>query len=162
MDSVSGPFGAELGLMNGMKKYPMLVSAGEHCFEIILLCRRPEFPAGLAFRILDGKLAGKQRVSYFYHPNAANLDSDAAKEFAGEFNMDPAAKPNTIYYNPILYYELRETGIALDSALTIEKNKAIFGRFLGYDFILKKVKKDKGGKMRAARAAELRRIESLQ
>ncbi|MDD4971276.1 MAG: hypothetical protein PHT07_17745 [Paludibacter sp.] len=37
-------------------------------------------------------------------------------------------------YNPIMYYKLTTTGFQLDSTLTIERNKVIYGEFYGYKY----------------------------
>lgn len=69
---------------------------------------------------------------------ASNLDSDSLLEFsgyrhAGEVWDDGSGHARTSY-NPKLYYEVRPTGLVLDSVLTKQKAIAHYGVFRGFQY----------------------------
>lgn len=142
------------------KNYPLLLPLANGAFEVIVLRDNyPRIPQAIAFRVKDGKMAGKQHLAIFYNTAAANLDADENKEFAGEPDMMPAVERGKIAYDPILYYELRGDGLALDSALTMKQNAAIYGKFMGFDV---DVNKTVSNKLLPKREAEIKRIEAAK
>ncbi len=63
-----------------------------------------------------------------------DTDNDGKPEFAGLLNISesPCSSCDSCFYNPTLYYELTESGLDLDSSLTRERNKKIWGSFYGF------------------------------
>ena len=67
---------------------------------------------------------------------ASNLDKDDNLELAGFWDWAETYGENgsLTTYNPIIYYELNQNGINLDSSLTISINKEIYGNFYGFEY----------------------------
>ncbi|NUQ82756.1 MAG: hypothetical protein HUU10_14185 [Bacteroidetes bacterium] len=63
----------------------------------------------------------------------ADCDGDGKMEFSGIMTVaEGYGTGDSCYYNPTLYYEITETGLELDSVLTISGNKKKWGRFNGF------------------------------
>jgi hypothetical protein len=65
-----------------------------------------------------------------------NLDVDEKLEAAGfwDYAQIWGTDNQLTAYNPIIFYELTENGLQLDSSLTVERNTVIYGKFEGYHF----------------------------
>lgn len=101
-------------------------------FEIISW---PSKPRNIWLRIIDNIISSKSIIPAF-ETHAKNLDQDENLEFAGYWSFFELWGDKEIMtsYNPIIFYEIRENGLSLDSALTIEKNLLIYEKFLGFNF----------------------------
>ena len=122
----------------GGKLYPMVLPLGRETFEILVeVIDRPSKNHLKLLRIKNNKLIEIQQLPTFI-AQAKNLDTDAELELAGYLDYPQVWENDNgdevTAYNPILYYQLTKKGVKLDSALTIDKNTAIFGRFEGFKF----------------------------
>ncbi len=117
----------------GDKKYPIVFPLGRHKFEVLVEVNdRPNKNYLKLFRIESNKLiAVEQLPTFISYPS--DLDSDGEIEYAGFWDY-PQVSGDETAYNPILYYQLTDDGLKLDSTLTIEKNTVIYGKFSGYKF----------------------------
>jgi hypothetical protein len=118
--------------------YPMFHKLKSTTFELLIeINNRPSKNILARFIIQKDRLLKRDTLPTFFC-NAKNLDFDNALEYAafwdyGEVWIDSNQQKVTSY-NPILYYELTSKGLELDSALTIAKNKSIYGAFYGYEY----------------------------
>ncbi|MDX5419697.1 MAG: hypothetical protein LPK09_10820 [Hymenobacteraceae bacterium] len=122
----------------GDKLYPMVLPLGREKFEVLVEVNdRPSKNYLKLLRIKNNKLIDIQQLPTFIS-QASNLDNDAELELAGYFDY-PQVWGNdngdeVTAYNPILFYQLTKEGVKLDSTLTIDRNKVIYGAFHGFNF----------------------------
>jgi hypothetical protein len=117
----------------GDEKYPLVLPFGREKFEVLVEVNdRPNKNYLKLFRIESNKLIEVQQLPTFIsYPS--DLDSDGKIEYAGFWDY-PQVSGDETAYNPILYYQLTDDGLKLDSTLTIGKNTMIYGKFSGYKF----------------------------
>ena len=99
----------------------------------------PSKPRNIKLRIINDTIYLKTIIPSF-EAQAKNLDNDGYLEFAGYWSDFEVCGENEIVtsYNPILFFEINENGLQLDTLLTIDKNTFIYGDFFGFDFSEKK------------------------
>ena len=87
------------------------------------------------FKVHQDKIVSTEKLPSFIS-KASNLDTDDNLEFAGFWDWGETWGDNGTLtaYNPIIYYELKPSGITFDSTLTISKNKEIYGNFHGFKY----------------------------
>lgn len=70
----------------------------------------------------------------FFLGNHFNADSDSFLEFMGFLSpIKPyCSECDSAFYNPLLFYEMRDTGFVLDSATTQKWAKQHYGNFYGF------------------------------
>lgn len=74
------------------------------------------------------------KVLPFFGSMPEDINYDGSKEFFGVMHISDAHEnPDSCYYNPVLYYKVSNSGIDLDSSLTIQMNKKIWGDFYGFE-----------------------------
>ncbi|MGI4875638.1 MAG: hypothetical protein ACRYFX_31160 [Janthinobacterium lividum] len=118
--------------------YPLWVPAGAGAGELLLAySNRPGRDQVRRFRIEGQQVTHLDTLTAFDGP-AKNLDQDARLEYSGyadygEHWTDEQGHHRQTY-NPVLYYEVRPTGLVLDTALTIRQNRARYGKFYGYRY----------------------------
>jgi hypothetical protein len=116
--------------------YPIIRQLDKETFEILVEVNdRPSKNYLKYFKVHQDKIVSTERLPTFIS-NASNLDTDDNLEFAGFWDWGETWGDNgsLTAYNPIIYYELRPSGITLDSTLTIIKNKEIYGDFYGFKY----------------------------
>jgi hypothetical protein len=109
---------------------------GQNSFELVFESTSPPAKPWLTlYRLENDKIVSMTKLpSMDVKPR--NLDEDDFLEFAGYWSWIETYGPDQEYvsYNPLLVYEVTDTGIRIDSLLTMEINKEIWGNFEGYDF----------------------------
>lgn len=118
------------------KLYPIVRQLDKETFEILVEVNdRPNKNYLKYFKVHQDKIVSTERLPTFIS-KASNLDTDDNLEFAGFWDWGETWGNNgsLTAYNPIIYYELRPSGITLDSTLTISKNKEIYGDFHGFRY----------------------------
>lgn len=113
------------------KLFPIIKQLSKETFVILVEVNdRPNKNYLSYFKVHKDRIIEIGKLPTFI-TNASNLDTDKHLEFAGLWIWNETWGENGTLtaYNPILYYELNQKGITLDSALTILKNKEIFGDF---------------------------------
>ena len=117
--------------------YPLWVPAGPDAGELLLAySNRPNRDQARRFRIQGQRITRIDTLTTFEGP-ATNLDQDAWLEYAGYADYGEEwddAQGHHLTYNPLLCYEVRPTGLVLDTALTIRRNRARYGKFYGYRY----------------------------
>jgi len=95
----------------------------------------PSKPVNNKLTIFNDTVVSTERLPSF-ETVAKNLDSDSNLELAGYWSDFELWGDKELFtsYNPILFYEVTENGLQIDTPLTVEKNEYIYGKFLGYDF----------------------------
>jgi hypothetical protein len=122
----------------GDSLYPMVNTTGDNSFEVLVEVNdRPNKNYLKRFQIRNDKLIKLDTLPTFFG-KAKNLDKDNKLEYAGLWDWgeeweDKTNQRRTVY-NPIIYYELTPVGLKLDTSLTIEKNRTIYGEFKGYHY----------------------------
>lgn len=119
------------------KLYPIWLPIGNGDGELLVaFTNRPSKDLARRFRIRNGQIAKVDTLLTFNGP-AKDYDHDGKLEFAGYYDFGEEwddKEGHHRMYNPTLYYELRPTGLFLDSALTKRKVRAEYGVFLGYKY----------------------------
>lgn len=118
----------------GDKLYPMVRQLNNETFEIFVEVNdRPSKNYLKYLRVHQDKIVSIEKLPTFIS-KASNLDTDDHLEFAGFGDWGETWGDNGSFtgYNPIIYYELKPSGITLDSNLTISKNTEIYGNFHGF------------------------------
>ncbi len=116
--------------------YPILRSIDNSSQEILVEVNdRPNKNYLKYFRVYQGNIVQTEKFPTFIS-HAANLDTDNNLEYAGFWDWGETWGDNgsMTTYNPIIYYELKPSGIFLDSVLTVEKNTDIYGTFYGFSY----------------------------
>lgn len=120
----------------GDKLYPIVRQLDKETFEILVEVNdRPSKNYLKCFKVHQDKLISTEKLPTFIS-KPSNLDSDDNLELAGfsDFGETWGDNGSLTAYNPIIYYELKPSGIALDSTLTISKSKEIYGDFYGFKY----------------------------
>jgi DNA-binding transcriptional regulator WhiA len=120
----------------GDKLYPIVRQLDKETFEVLVEVNdRPSKNYLKYFRVHQDKIVSTEKLPTFIS-RASNLDTDDNLELAGFWDWGETWGDNgsLTAYNPIIYYELKPSGITLDSTLTISKNKEIFGGFHGFKY----------------------------
>lgn len=120
----------------GDKLYPIVRQLDNETFEILVEVNdRPNKNYLKYFKVHQDKIVSSEKLPTFIS-KASNLDTDDNSEFAGFWDWGETSGDNgsLVVYNPIIYYELRPSGMTLDSTLTMSKNKEIYGNFYGFDY----------------------------
>jgi len=116
--------------------YPLWLPTGPNAGELLVaFSSRPAKDRARRFRIQGSEVVSIDTLLTFDGP-ARDIDHDGRLEFAGLYDYgeewDDEQGRRRQLYNPTLYYEVRATGLALDSALTKRKATAKYGAFYGY------------------------------
>ena len=120
----------------GDKLYPIVMKTGENSYELLFeINDRPNKNYLKRLSIKSDTLRKEDKLPTFI-TKAKDLDNDGVKEYAGfwDYAQIWGENDNLTAYNPIIYYELKNNGLQIDSILTIERNKAIYGQFYGFSF----------------------------
>ena len=120
----------------GDSLYPIINKIGENAFEILTEVNdRPNKNYLKRFQIINDKLIKVDTLPTFFC-TAKHLNNDSNLEYAGIWDYgeewDDSTNQRLTVYNPIIYYKLTDTGLQLETTLTIEKNTLIYGEFKGY------------------------------
>ncbi len=117
--------------------YPHWIPAGRDAGEaLITVATHISLPISRRFFIRDGHVTKIDTIPVFDEP-ARNLDQDSWLELAAYQTLTETWTDEQGRewqgYNPKLYYEVRPTGLVLDSALTKRKAVAQYGVFRGFE-----------------------------
>jgi len=116
--------------------YPIVRQLDQETFEILVEVNdRPNKNYLKYFKVHQDKIVSTEKLPTFIS-KASNIDTDDNLEFAGFWDWGETWGENgsLTAYSPIIYYELKPTGLTLDSTLTISKNKEIYGDFYGFKY----------------------------
>ncbi|QKG52541.1 hypothetical protein [Hymenobacter sp. BRD67] len=118
------------------KLYPLWVPTGRDSGELLIdIISPPNTELSRRFFIRNASVVKLDTIPLFHEP-AKNLDRDKWLELAGystfgeEWSDEQGRQWQT--YNPKLYYEIRPTGLMLDSALTKQQAISQYGVFRGF------------------------------
>ena len=138
--------------------YPLVFKTGENSYELLFeINDRPNKSYLKRLSVLNDMLSKEDRFPTFIS-EAKDLDLDGIKEFAGFWDYSQSWDSLTVY-NPIIYYEIKNDGLKIDSSLTIERNKLIYGGFHGF---LYSSKEEQSIKSLELFREEIERIENLK
>lgn len=113
--------------------YPLLLKTGGNSFQLLLETDgRPQLNGLLMLSIKNDSVVSLKNLPIFI-TGAANLDNDATLEYAGCIGYPEIS--TYMPYSPIVYYEIMPDGIQVDSTLTEDRNKFIYGKFYGYEYL---------------------------
>lgn len=118
------------------EKFPYVLKTGENKFEILLeINNRPNKNYLKRLFIQDNRVVGEDKLPVLIS-KAIDINKDGTKELAGfwDYAQTWGQNNNLTAYNPILYYQITKTGLKLDSSMTKERNKKIYGEFHGFKF----------------------------
>jgi hypothetical protein len=116
--------------------YPFLLPKAHNKFELLVEINNRPFKNYLKrFYIENNKVTKIDSLPTFIAP-PNNFSKDGRIIVAGYWNDSQLRGENygMTGYSPIIYYYINVNGIFLDSQLTIERNKLIYGNFKGFEF----------------------------
>ncbi|QKG56368.1 hypothetical protein GKZ68_06800 [Hymenobacter sp. BRD128] len=115
--------------------YPLWIPTGPGRGELLIAYdNRPLKALARRFFIEPDRVAHIDTLLTFDGP-ARDVDHDGRAEFSGFYSWGEQwedTRGRRRMYIPTLYYEVRPSGLVLDSALTQRKAKAQYGAFYGY------------------------------
>lgn len=114
--------------------FPMVLKTGPAAFEVIFEINDRPFNNYLRrFFVKDNQLVKQDKLPMFVG-KAMDTNHDGIKEYAGYWQDSEVWGPQNSLtaYNPVIIYAVRENGLQIDTALTIERNTGIYGQFQGY------------------------------
>ncbi len=118
----------------GNKIYPIISQTGKDNYELLFeVNNRPNRNYSKVFFIKDDELVKTTILPCFEW----EFNKDKTKYYIGLWENSQTYGDNysLTSYNPILYYSITKNGnIRMDSILTIEKNKEIYGEFYGFTY----------------------------
>jgi hypothetical protein len=125
------------------KVYPLWIPTGKDAGELLVLFNnRPSRDLVRRFSIRGRRVTKIDTLLTFDGP-ARDVDGDGKREFSGIQDYgevwDDEQGRRRGAYNPTLYYEVRPTGLVLDSMLTRRKARAQYGKFYGFKYSHKPV-----------------------
>jgi hypothetical protein len=119
------------------KLYPIVNKIDTNTFELFFeQDDRPNKNTIRFFRI-ENDIVTSIKVLPTFFSKPSDLDGDGILEEAGSIDYsEEFGEKGKLYrtIDPILYYKLTNQGIKLDSAMTIERNTYIYGKFYGFQF----------------------------
>jgi len=116
------------------KIYPFYRGLKNGSLEFLITINDRPFKEKLLHLIVkDNKIVQQETLPYFETP-LTNYDTDENLEYEGILDYQEAFcnECDSVYYNPTLFYEFRESGIILDTLTTMKENKAEYGEFYGF------------------------------
>jgi hypothetical protein len=136
-DTTNGLAYSPIDMEPAMRRlYPLWVPTGPQEGELLAAFdNRPLKQLARRFYIRAGHIVKIDTLLTFDGP-ARDIDQDGRLEFSGIYSwgeqwQDAKGRMRQMYI-PTLYYEVRPSGLVLDSALTKQKAKAQYGAFYGY------------------------------
>ena len=95
---------------------------------------RPSADLVTLFRIENDRITKKQQIPFFELPPKK---INEIKEYPGIWDYSEVWQEHEggkfyTVYNPILYYKFTDDGLVLDTALSILKNRQVYGKFRGF------------------------------
>jgi len=120
------------------KVYPLWVPTGKGSGELMVAYNnRPLKDLARRFFIKGQRVIKIDTLLTFDSP-PRDEDGDGKMELAGiwDYGEEWTDEQGRVRrsYNPTLFYEVRPTGLALDSALIIRRARAEFGKFYGFEY----------------------------
>lgn len=120
------------------RRYPLWLPTGPGRGELLIRVASPPNLDLVRRFLLEGPRVTRLDTLPAFEEAARNLDGDSLLEFSGYRSSgevwDDANGHRWTSYNPKLYYEVRPTGLVLDSALTKQKALADYGVFRGFQY----------------------------
>jgi hypothetical protein len=120
----------------GNKLYPIVLQTGKNRYELLFeINDRPSKNYIKRITIDDDQVVKQDKLPTFLS-KPTDINNDGVKDYAGFWDYSQVWGENNdlTAYNPILYYSITKTGLQLDSLLTKERNKKIYGKFYGFSF----------------------------
>lgn len=113
--------------------YPKLYNFKNYIELLIESDERPGKNLIYGFCIKEGRIEKIDTLPTFL-TIPKDLDYDNKLEYAGFWDYGEVWEDSIVMtnYNPIVFYEITETGITLDSLTTIAVNTHIYGNFYGF------------------------------
>jgi hypothetical protein len=118
------------------KLFPIIIKTEDNSFELLFeINDRPNKNYLKRLIVKDNKLVRQDKLPTF-EAKPIDINNDGITEYAGywDYSQVWGDDNNLTAYNPILYYSITTKGLLLDSLLTIERNKMIYGEFYGFEF----------------------------
>jgi len=118
------------------KLFPIIIKTEDNSFELLFeINDRPNKNYLKRLIVIDNKLVRQDKLPTF-EAKPIDINNDGITEYAGywDYSQVWGDDNNLTAYNPILYYSITTKGLLLDSLLTIERNKMIYGEFYGFEF----------------------------
>jgi hypothetical protein len=120
------------------QRYPLWLPTAQAKGELLVRVASPPDLDIVRRFLVNGPRVTRIDTLPAFDEAAKNLDNDPLLEFSG-YQASSAVWDNDkghywTSYNPELYYEIRPTGLALDSALTKQKAIARYGVFRGFTY----------------------------
>lgn len=119
-------------------RYPIWLPTAQAKGELLIRIASPPDLDIVQRFFLDGSRILQIDTLPVFDEAARNLDKDHLLEFSGYQTSsevwDDGKGHFYTSYNPKLYYEIRPTGLVLDSALTKQKAFAQYGVFRGFNY----------------------------
>lgn len=121
--------------------FPKLLSLNpEEKVVFLEVCDRPRQNKVLILKLNGTKMLTWQ-VGPLFVGQPKNMDNDPQVEWAGmqeEPEIWEEKKQIRFPYDPMLYFQVDANGVKIDSALTVERNNAIYGDFFGFQYSTKR------------------------
>jgi hypothetical protein len=118
--------------------YPLWVPTGPDAGELLVVVHnQPSKDLARRFFLRGHRVVKIDTLLTFDGP-ARDIDQDGKREYAGlqeyseEWDDEQGRHRRT--YNPTMYYEVRATGLVLDSTLTRRRAQTQYGRFYGFTY----------------------------
>lgn len=118
----------------GKKMYPIVLQTERNKYELIFEVNNiPNKNYLLRLFVQNDRLVRTDTLPTFI-TQAYDLNGDGIDEYAGYWHYSEIWGNNndSAAYNPILFFRVASNGLVLDSALTIKRNKIIYGDFYGF------------------------------
>lgn len=116
------------------KPYPILNQLRPNVFELLIaIANNPSKDLVICLRIENNKIVKRQMIPTFDGGEIIN----GVITYHGIWDYGEVWDENGktyATYNPRIYYKFTADGVKLDSALTILKNKKVYGRFEGFEY----------------------------
>jgi hypothetical protein len=117
------------------KIFPMVIPKPDDRFEILMEVNNGTENNFLHWIFVEGDKFMNSSTLPLFVSRQFDLNKDGVFEFAGFTHFtEPLVRDGQKFtqYNPLLFYRITQNGLVLDSALTIERNKLIYGDFYGF------------------------------
>ncbi|WP_345238275.1 hypothetical protein [Hymenobacter saemangeumensis] len=120
------------------KVYPLWLPTSKASGELLVVFNnRPSKDLARRF-FIQGQLVTMIDTLPTFDGPARDADGDGKREFSGtlEYGEEWEDEKGRLRhaYNPTLFYEVRPTGLVLDSTLTMRRARVQYGKFYGFDY----------------------------
>jgi hypothetical protein len=116
--------------------YPIVLKTGEDSYQLLFeINDRPNKNYLKRLFVTHEKVVQSDKLPTFL-TKPIDIKHNGILEYVGFWDYSEiwGEKDNHTAYNPLLFFSLTKNGLQLDSLLTIEQNKKIYGEFHGYSY----------------------------